>query len=150
MAVEHIINMDSHDMRDAIMDPMMMIMGGMLAMSGAYMAIAIQVRRNGIIAWYGIYMYTDSSAPNGDSIGPKVFGKSLFHFILVLLNSVIAIAYPTTIFDKKKSNSVRIVPNIGKQILSFNSGTQCGQLVGSGTSRTSRKEEEEFEGGSGG
>ena len=34
--------MSPHDLRDALMDPMMMAMGTLVAMAGAYMAIAIE------------------------------------------------------------------------------------------------------------
>ena len=36
------MSMDPPELRDALMDPMMMAIGTMLAMSGAYMAISIQ------------------------------------------------------------------------------------------------------------
>ena len=40
--VDRVMNMDPPELRDALMDPMMMAIGTMLAMSGAYMAISIQ------------------------------------------------------------------------------------------------------------
>lgn len=40
--VHRVMNMDPPELRDALMDPMMMAIGTMLAMSGAYMAISIQ------------------------------------------------------------------------------------------------------------
>ena len=42
MIVEHVMGMDHAQLRDAFMDPMMMMMGSMLAMAGAYIAIAMQ------------------------------------------------------------------------------------------------------------
>ena len=36
------MNMDPPELADALMDPMMMAMGTMLAMSGAYMAMVLQ------------------------------------------------------------------------------------------------------------
>ena len=39
---EILLSMDPPELRDALMDPMMMAIGTMLAMSGAYMAISIQ------------------------------------------------------------------------------------------------------------
>ena len=40
--VHRVMSMDPPELADALMDPMMMAMGTMLAMSGAYMAMAIQ------------------------------------------------------------------------------------------------------------
>ena len=40
--VDRVMSMDPPELRDALMDPMMMAIGTMLAMSGAYMAISIQ------------------------------------------------------------------------------------------------------------
>ena len=40
--VQRVMSMDPPELADALMDPMMMAMGTMLAMSGAYMAMAIQ------------------------------------------------------------------------------------------------------------
>ena len=40
--VHRVMNMDPPQLRDALMDPMMMAMGSMMAMAGAYMAIAIE------------------------------------------------------------------------------------------------------------
>ena len=37
-----VMNMDPHSLADAIMDPMMMMIGTMIALSGAYIAIAMQ------------------------------------------------------------------------------------------------------------
>jgi hypothetical protein len=37
------MNMDPHSLADALMDPMMMMLGTMIALSGAYIAIAMQV-----------------------------------------------------------------------------------------------------------
>ena len=40
--VHRVMNMDPPELADALMDPMMMAMGTMLAMSGAYMAMVLQ------------------------------------------------------------------------------------------------------------
>ena len=37
-----VMNMDPHSLADAIMDPMMMMIGTMIALSGDYIAIAMQ------------------------------------------------------------------------------------------------------------
>lgn len=42
MMVEQVMGMDHHSLADALMDPMMMMMGAMIALSGAYIAIAMQ------------------------------------------------------------------------------------------------------------
>ena len=39
--VNHVMAMEPPELVDALMDPMMMVMGSMMAMAGAYMAIAI-------------------------------------------------------------------------------------------------------------
>ena len=39
--VEHVMHMEPPELVDALMEPMMMAVGGMVAMAGAYMAIAI-------------------------------------------------------------------------------------------------------------
>ena len=39
--VNHIMSMDAADIRHAVMDPMMMGMGAMLAMAGAYIAMVM-------------------------------------------------------------------------------------------------------------
>ena len=39
--VNHIMSMDAADIRHAVMDPMMMGMGVMLAMAGAYIAMVM-------------------------------------------------------------------------------------------------------------
>ena len=40
--VHRVMSMDPPELADALMDPMMMAMGTMLAMSGAYMAMTLQ------------------------------------------------------------------------------------------------------------
>ena len=40
--VEHVMSMDAHDIADAFHDPMMMALGSMIVMAGAYMAIVMQ------------------------------------------------------------------------------------------------------------
>ena len=39
--VEHVMHMDPPELVDALMEPMMMAVGTMVALSGAYMAIVI-------------------------------------------------------------------------------------------------------------
>ena len=41
MKVEHVMHMDPPELVDALMEPMMMVVGTMVALSGAYMAIVI-------------------------------------------------------------------------------------------------------------
>jgi len=42
MIVERVMGMDHASLADALMDPMMMMMGTMIALAGAYMAIVMQ------------------------------------------------------------------------------------------------------------
>lgn len=42
MLVEHVMGMDAHSLADAFHDPMMMAIGSMVVMAGAYMAIVMQ------------------------------------------------------------------------------------------------------------
>ena len=39
--MHHVMEMDPPELVDALMDPMMMVIGTMMTMAGAYMAIAI-------------------------------------------------------------------------------------------------------------
>ena len=40
--VDHVMSMGPHDIAEAFHDPMMMALGGMVVMAGAYMAIVMQ------------------------------------------------------------------------------------------------------------
>ena len=42
MMAHHVMQMDAHDIADAFHDPMMMAIGSMVVMAGAYMAIVMQ------------------------------------------------------------------------------------------------------------